>query len=51
MSTADRGTPSSLLSAPMIRRSDRRLCMEVGGPLLTRDRHFESIDQIDKIIL
>jgi predicted nucleic acid-binding protein len=26
-------------------------CMEVGGTLLTRDRHFEHVDQIDKIIL
>ena len=26
-------------------------CMEVGGTLLTRDRHFEVIDQIDTIIL
>ena len=26
-------------------------CMEVGGTLLTRDRHFESVDQIDKIVL
>ncbi len=26
-------------------------CMSVGGTLLTRDRHFEHIEQIDKIIL
>ncbi len=26
-------------------------CMSVGGTLLTRDHHFEHIDQIDKIIL
>ena len=26
-------------------------CMRVGGTLLTRDRHFEQVDQIDKIIL
>lgn len=26
-------------------------CMEIGGTLLTRDRHFECIDQIDKMIL
>lgn len=26
-------------------------CMEVGGTLLTRDHHFEHIDQIDKMIL
>jgi tRNA(fMet)-specific endonuclease VapC len=26
-------------------------CMEIGGTLLTRDRHFEYIDQIDKMIL
>ncbi|MBC2713436.1 MAG: type II toxin-antitoxin system VapC family toxin [Desulfosarcina sp.] len=26
-------------------------CMEVGGTLLTRDHHFEHVDQIDKIIL
>ena len=26
-------------------------CMDVGGTLLTRDRHFEQVDQIDKIIL
>ena len=26
-------------------------CMNVGGTLLTRDRHFEPIEQIDKIIL
>ncbi len=26
-------------------------CMSVGGTLLTRDRHFEQIEQIDKIIL
>jgi hypothetical protein len=25
--------------------------MEVGGTLLTRDRHFEVVDQIDTIIL
>ena len=26
-------------------------CMSVGGTLLTRDRHFEQVSQIDKIIL
>jgi len=26
-------------------------CMEVGGVLLTRDRHFEQIDQIETMIL
>lgn len=26
-------------------------CMEVGGTLLTRDRHFEYVEQIDKLIL
>ena len=26
-------------------------CMNAGGTLLTRDRHFEQVDQIDKIIL
>ena len=26
-------------------------CMEVGGTLLTRDQHFEHIEQIDKMIL
>lgn len=26
-------------------------CMEVGGTLLTRDQHFNHIDQIDKMIL
>ena len=26
-------------------------CMDVGGTLLTRDRHFEVVDQIDAIIL
>ena len=26
-------------------------CMSVGGTFLTRDRHFEHIEQIDKIIL
>jgi tRNA(fMet)-specific endonuclease VapC len=26
-------------------------CMNVGGTLLTRDRHFEGVSQIDKIIL
>jgi hypothetical protein len=25
--------------------------MSVGGTLLTRDRHFEQVSQIDKIIL
>lgn len=25
-------------------------CMEIGGTLLTRDHHFEHVDQIDKII-
>jgi tRNA(fMet)-specific endonuclease VapC len=25
-------------------------CMEVGGTLLTRDHHFEHVDQIDKFI-
>jgi predicted nucleic acid-binding protein len=26
-------------------------CIDVGGTLLTRDRHFEVVDQIDTIIL
>lgn len=26
-------------------------CMEVGGTLLTRDQHFEFVEQIEKIIL
>ena len=26
-------------------------CMEVGGTLLTRDKHFEVVDQIEKVIL
>lgn len=26
-------------------------CMEVGGTLLTRDRHFERVEQIESIIL
>jgi tRNA(fMet)-specific endonuclease VapC len=26
-------------------------CMSTGGTLLTRDRHFEQVEQIDKIIL
>ena len=26
-------------------------CMEVGGTLLTRDKHFEFVDQIDCIVL
>ena len=26
-------------------------CMEVGGTLLTRDKHFEVVDQIDTIVL
>jgi len=26
-------------------------CMEVGGALLTRDKHFAAIDQIDSIVL
>ncbi len=26
-------------------------CMEVGGTLLTRDRHFEAVEQIEGIIL
>lgn len=26
-------------------------CMEIGGTLLTRDHHFDHVDQIDKIIL
>lgn len=26
-------------------------CMEIGGTLLTRDRHFSHVDQIDTIIL
>jgi predicted nucleic acid-binding protein len=26
-------------------------CMEVGGTLLTKDKHFESVDQIDSIVL
>jgi tRNA(fMet)-specific endonuclease VapC len=25
-------------------------CMNVGGTLFTRDRHFEAIDQLDKIV-
>jgi predicted nucleic acid-binding protein len=26
-------------------------CMEVGGILLTRDKHFESVDQIEAMVL
>lgn len=26
-------------------------CMEVGGTLLTRDQHFEAVDQIEMIVL
>ena len=26
-------------------------CMEIGGVLLTRDRHFEHVDQIESLIL
>ncbi|MFH1983821.1 MAG: type II toxin-antitoxin system VapC family toxin [Pseudomonadota bacterium] len=26
-------------------------CMEIGGTLLTRDHHFDQVEQIDKIIL
>jgi predicted nucleic acid-binding protein len=26
-------------------------CMEVGGTLLTRDRHFEQVDQIEAMVL
>ncbi len=26
-------------------------CMEVGGTLLTRDRHFELVDQLETIVL
>ena len=26
-------------------------CMEVGGTLLTRDRHFEHVDQIDTMLM
>lgn len=26
-------------------------CMEIGGALLTRDKHFESVDQIEAIVL
>lgn len=26
-------------------------CMEVGGTLLTRDKHFEAIDQIEAIVV
>ena len=26
-------------------------CMEVGGTLLTRDNHFDAVDQIETIIL
>ncbi len=26
-------------------------CMEVGGTLLTRDRHFEVVDQIETVVL
>jgi tRNA(fMet)-specific endonuclease VapC len=26
-------------------------CMEIGGTLLTRDRHFETVEQIETIIL
>jgi tRNA(fMet)-specific endonuclease VapC len=26
-------------------------CMEIGGTLLTRDRHFSDIEQIDKVLI
>lgn len=26
-------------------------CMEVGGTLLTRDKHFEAVDQIESLVL
>jgi tRNA(fMet)-specific endonuclease VapC len=26
-------------------------CMEIGGTLLTRDQHFEHVEQIDKMVL
>lgn len=26
-------------------------CMEVGGTLLTKDKHFDAVDQIDRVIL
>jgi predicted nucleic acid-binding protein len=26
-------------------------CMEVGGTLLTRDKHFEYVDQVESIVL
>lgn len=26
-------------------------CMEIGGTLLTRDQHFEHVEQIDKLVL
>ena len=26
-------------------------CMEVGGSLLTRDRHFQHVDQIEAVVL
>ncbi|MGC9977160.1 MAG: type II toxin-antitoxin system VapC family toxin [Syntrophales bacterium] len=26
-------------------------CMDVGGTLVTRDRHFDRVDQIDKVVL
>jgi tRNA(fMet)-specific endonuclease VapC len=26
-------------------------CMEIGGTLLTRDKHFESVDQIEAMVL
>ena len=26
-------------------------CMEIGGTLLTRDNHFERVDQIDRMVL
>ncbi len=26
-------------------------CMEIGGTLLTRDRHFEVVEQIETVIL
>ena len=26
-------------------------CMEIGGTLLTRDKHFEHVDQIDRMVL
>jgi len=26
-------------------------CMEIGGTLLTRDKHFELVDQIEAMVL